>query len=106
MFPGYIHYSAAFNWNTANPQDPWYEAKVEAADAASSREELHALAREMDLYANAKFWTIWGCMAPQLVLAQPWVTGYNSELCLGSGQYWLQYSRMWIDSALKREMDH
>ncbi|GEM_PF-2935981 len=45
-------------------------------------------------------------MAPQLVLAQPWVTGYNSELNLGSGQYWLQYSRMWIDSALKKEMGH
>ena len=60
----------------------------------------------MDLYANARFWSIWGGMAPQLVLAQPWVTGYNSELNLGSGQYWLQYSRMWIDSALKREMGH
>ena len=106
LSPGYIHYSNRFNWNTANPQDPWYEAKVEAADAASSREELHALAREMDLYANSRFWTIWGGMAPQLVLAQPWVTGYNSELNLGSGQYWLQYARMWIDSALKREMGH
>ena len=106
LSPGYIHYSDAFNWNTANPQDPWYEAKVEAADAAGSREELHALAREMDLYANSRFWTIWGGMAPQLVLAQPWVIGYNSELNLGSGQYWLQYARMWIDSALKREMGH
>ena len=104
LSPGYIHYSSGFNWNTANPQDPWYEAKVKAADAASSREELHALAREMDLYANAQFWTIWGGMAPQLVLAQPWVHGYSSELNLGSGQYWLQFSRMWIDSALKKEM--
>ena len=106
LSPGYIHYYSGFNWNQANPQDPWYDAKVEAAEAASSREELHALAREMDLYANARFWSIWGGMAPQLVLAQPWVTGYNSELNLGSGQYWLQYSRMWIDSALKREMGH
>ena len=97
-------YSSGFQWNSANAQDPWVDAKVEAAQKAASRQEMEAIASELDMYGIEKFWTIWGGMGPGLVLAQPWVNGYSSELNLGSGQYWLQYSRMWIDSALKKEM--
>ena len=92
--------------NTANPQDPWYDSAYEAISKAKSRAEFQAMVREMDMYGIKQFWHIWGGMAPQIVPIQPWVIGYNGELDLGSGQYWLQYSRMWIDSALKKEMGY
>ncbi|MDE0447915.1 MAG: ABC transporter substrate-binding protein [Spirochaetaceae bacterium] len=92
--------------NTANPQDPWYDSAYEALGTAESHAEYQAMVREMDMYGIEQFWHVWGGMAPQIVPVQPWVIGYNGELNLGSGQYWLQYSRMWIDSALKQEMGY
>ena len=102
----YNAFYSGYTWNSANTQDQWYDAKVEAADKAASREEFEALAREMDMHSVDKFWNIWGGMPPDFYLEQPWVIGYSGELNLGSGQYWLQYSRMWIDSALKKEMGY
>ena len=103
--------SAARFWsgnihNTANPQDPWYDSAYEAIAKVESQAEYQALVRDMDMYGIEQFWHVWGGMAPQIVPLQPWVIGYNGELNLGSGQYWLQYSRMWIDSALKQEMGY
>ena len=92
--------------NTANAKDPWYDSAYEAISEAKSHAEYEAMVREMDMYSIEQFWHIWGGMAPNIVPVQPWVIGYNGELNLGSGQYSLQYSRMWIDSALKQEMGY
>ena len=106
LSPSVARFWSGFIHNTANPQDPWYDSAYEAIAKAESRAEYQAMVREMDTYGIEQFWHIWGGMAPQIVPVQPWLIGYNGELNLGSGQYWLQYSRMWIDSALKQEMGY
>ncbi len=97
---------SGFHHNTANPQDPWYDAAYEALAKAKSFAEFEEMEREMDMYAIEKFWHIWGGMAPQILTSQPWVIGYNGELALGAGQYRLSWSRMWFDSALKEAMGY
>jgi hypothetical protein len=61
------------------------------------------------MYAVEKHFRIWGPRGPQFYFAQPWLIGYNGEMdsgAFGGGEFYVQYARFWIDSALKKEMGH
>ena len=92
--------------NSSNVDDPWYNAKFEEAKGASSVEELNSLVKELQLYGVEQFWTIFGPVAPQFAVTQPWVIGYNGEHRLGDGRYNAVFTRVWIDEDLKKEMGH
>ena len=90
--------------NSSNVDDPWYNAKFEEAKGASSVEELNSLVKELQLYGVEQFWTIFGPVAPQFAVIQPWIIGYNGEHRLGDGRYNAVFTRVWIDQDLKKEM--
>ena len=94
-------------WNYSNVNDPVYEAMYEAAGAATTIEEQNRIAGELHQYAIEKFWSIWGGMPPQYQAIQPWIIGFNGELRLGNvGLGHGIFTRLWIDSELKKAMGH
>ena len=99
-------YTTASCCNSSNVNDPWYEAKYEEGTAATTIEEQNRIVGELNQYAIEKFWTIWGGIGPQYVAIQPWVIGYNGELMLSVNQYNTVFTRLWIDSELKKAMGH
>ena len=99
-------YRTGIGHNSSNVEDPWYDAKFNKASAASTIEELNGLVKELQMYGIEQFWTIFGPVAPQFAVVQPWIIGYNGEHRLGDGRYNTSFSRVWIDSALKKEMGH
>lgn len=91
-------------WNTAGSQDPTYDAMVEAAETAGSREEMMERVAEADFYYIQQQWQTWGPQRPGFSFYQPWLVGYNGESTLGGGRSILILSRTWIDSGLKYEL--
>ena len=91
--------------NTPGNQDPVFDAMVEAAENAGSREEMMELVKKANDYYIAQQWTIWGSpIRPAFVVYQPWMVGYNGEWTLGGGRSFLILSRVWLDSDLRYEM--
>ena len=86
--------------------DPVYDAMYEAAEDATSFEQLKEMIIEMDMYAIERFWRIWGPEVPGFTVTQPWVTGYSGEGGLGGMQTQTIFARLWIDSQLKEAMGH
>ena len=78
-----------------NVNDPAYDAMYEAVRDATSAEEQMTLSRETSLYIAEQHWNIWGAMAPQFSVVQPWIVGYNGEAAMTVD------ARIWIDSELK-----
>ncbi len=99
-------YSKASRVNWREIAEPEYDALYETAIATDDLEEQRRLIREMDMYGVEKHWVIWGTETPQFNVHQPWVIGYNGELWLGQGQHNTPFTRLWIDSELKKEMGH
>ena len=99
-------YTPSAPWNSSNVNDPVYTAKFEAGGAATTIKEYNRIAGELNQYGIEKFWTIWGPMAPQYLAVQPWIIGFNAELRLGMGQYNTVFTRLWVDSQLKKAMGH
>ena len=92
-------------WNAPGVQDPVYDAIVEAAENAGSREEMMELVKKADMYFIDQQWVIWGSpIPPGFVFYQPWMVGYNGETTLGGGNYVAYLSRVWLDSDLREEM--
>ena len=103
----YIRYMAHSDGqgNVQGAQDPVYDAMVEAAENASTYEEMQRLVREADDYYIAQQWTIWGSpIPPGFVFWQPWMVGYNAEFWLSTGLTHGYLSRVWLDSDLREEM--
>ena len=94
------------NWNFSGAQDPEFDAIVEAAESATTFEEMQRLVRKADMYYSAQQWEVWGPRTPIYQFSQPWLAGYNGEYSLGGGQYWTIYPRLWIDQELKESMGH
>ena len=92
--------------DSSNVNEPWYNAKLEAAGAANTIEEFHSIIKELDQYAIEKFWALFSPIAPQYVAVQPWLIGFAGETLVGSGQMTTIFSRLWIDSELKEAMGH
>jgi len=100
-------YHSREQWNRGGSQWPELDAMVEDALGASTAEEAERLIAKADEYAMSRHWLIWGPMSPVFFYAQPWTVGYNGEL--DSGLKWGEtaiLARLWIDSALKKEMGH
>ncbi len=91
-------------WGRTGHQDQVMQSKVEAAMAAPTLEEQQRLTAEADLYMVEQHWYIWGPKVPQFDAIQPWVIGFNGEIFVGNSH--APFSRLWIDSALKKEMGH
>ena len=83
-----------------NVNDPAYDAMYEAVRDATSDEEQMRLSREASLYIAEQHWNIWGAMAPQFSVVQPWIVGYNGEATMTVD------ARIWIDSELKEAMGY
>ena len=91
--------------NFGNINDPYFDALIERAEAATTLEERNRLTKEANLYAIAQHWEAVGPTSPQFNVAQSWVKGYNGEISLGmQGQFLTLTARVWIDQDLKREM--
>ena len=93
-------------WNMPGSQDPEYDAIVEAAEGATTYEEMQRLVREADMYYVKQQWAVWGPRPPLYHFNQPWLGGYNGEYTLGGGMIDTVYSRLWIDQELKESMGH
>ena len=99
------YYSKA-GWTPPNAQDPVYDAMYEAAVAATTVEELQRLVKEVDRYGIEQNWVIYGPRGPMFHATQPWVVGFNGEEGLGNMSRTTVFSRLWIDSELKKAMGH
>ena len=89
--------------NPSNVSDPDYDAMYEAGSTAATDEESNRIAKEMNIYAIERFWRVWGPVAPQFSAVQPWLVGYNGEVIHRGVDV---FARLWIDSALKKEMGY
>ena len=93
-------------WNMHGGQDPEYDAMVEAAEAATTHEELMRLTREADMYYIKKQWQTWGVRPGLFSAYWPWLGGFNGETGLGGGMRQTVLSRCWVDQELKEAMGH
>ena len=93
-------------WDSSNVDDPWYNAKFKEKEAATTMEEVNSITKELNQYAIENFWTLFGPIAPEYTVVQPWIIGYNGEVWLGENRYITVFSRLWIDSELKEAMGH
>ena len=100
-------HSTLYEQNLPGVNDPAYDAIIEAAGAATTIEELQRLVNEADMNGIEQHWQLWGPIAPDLILQQPWLTGYNGEVQLANtnatGALW---ARLWIDQELKKAMGY
>ena len=71
--------------------------------ATTLAEQLEA-SKAYDMSVIKQHNQIWGPLAPQFQVNNPWVKGYNGEYSLGDLQYHPVLARLWIDQDLKREM--
>ena len=98
----WIHSSR--NQNPWGHQDPVMDAKVEAAEAATTLEDQKRLVREADMYFIEQQRSIWGPKVPLFNASQPWIKGYNGEVELGTANAAAIFARIWIDSEMKEAM--
>ena len=100
------HGHSAGNWNFSAAAYPEIDALIEAAESASTFEEMQRLVREWDMYAIENHWGVYGGVGPAWVVWQPWLGGYNGELQLGAAAHYAIPARIWIDQELKESMGH
>ncbi len=93
-------------YNTAAVEDPDYDALYDAAGSATTIEEQQRLVKEADIYPMERHWFVWGPANPLFNAIQPWVKGYNGETRLTAIDQFQVFARLWIDSALKKEMGY
>ena len=101
-------YKTGADVNSANVNDPVYDAMLAAAEKVSTEEQQLLLVRELNMYAIERHWIAFaGNVTPWTSVTQPWVKGYNGELRLFPNQ--VEYTiaaRLWIDQELKEAMGH
>ena len=84
--------------------DAQYDAWYEAAIAATTLGEMKGLIKQMDMRIIEQHWQLFGPLAPQFNVAQPWVMGYDGEGILGGNTNHVLFQYLWIDSELKKRM--
>ncbi|MDE0234336.1 MAG: ABC transporter substrate-binding protein, partial [bacterium] len=99
-------YKTGATGNSANVNDPTYDAMLAAAEEVSTEEEQLLLVKELNMYAIERHWTVFaGTVIPWTSVTQPWVKGYNGELKLASREFeYTIAARLWIDQELKESM--
>ena len=80
------------------------DAAADAFYAATTVEEQFDAAKAYNMFVIEQHMQIWGPLAPQFQVNNPWVKGYNGEYSLGDLTYHPILARLWIDQDLKREM--
>jgi peptide/nickel transport system substrate-binding protein len=93
-------------YNPSNVNDSTYDAILDAFRAATTTEEQQRLAKDAVMRVAEQHWTIAGPRVPSFMVTQPWLVGYSGEVELGEMDRAIIFSRLWIDSALKKEMGH
>ena len=93
-------------WNYPGLQDPEYDAIVEAAENASTYEEMVRYVKEANMYFISQMADVWGPRPPMYHFWQPWVGGYNGEYGLGGAMLATVFARLWVDHGLKESMGH
>ncbi len=91
------------NLSTGHLNDPKYDAMADAVMAATTIEEMHRLAKEINMYITEQHFKIVGPETPQYQATQPWVKGYNGELGSYSEGH-KHLARIWIDQEMKEAM--
>ncbi len=76
-------------------------AASDAFFAATTLEEQMNASREFNMDVIKQHNQIWGPLAPQFQVNQPWVIGFNGEYSIGVMQYNTILARLWIDQELK-----
>ena len=99
------HYWSGNDFN-AGVSDAQYDAWYEAALAATTIEEQMGLIKQIDWRVIEQHFQLWGPAADVFNVHQPWVIGYNGEGGFGGMQNQVVFSRLWIDSELKKEMGY
>ena len=82
------------------------EALYYAAVEATDMEENKSYHRQADEITIREHWGIVKPRSPLFSVSQPWVEGYAGEWGLGDTERHTHFSRLWIDSELKKEMGH
>ena len=80
------------------------DAASDAFYAATTLEEQLEASKAYDMDVIERHNQIWGPLAPQFQVNQPWVKGFNGEYSIGDMQYNSILYRLWIDQELKKEM--
>jgi len=91
-------------WNTADANDPAYNALVDKAYAANTRDEMMDYVKQADLYYSKMQWQIWLPRRGGFTFWQPWFYGYRGEYSMGGIQSGAMFARTWIDSDLKHKL--
>ena len=87
--------------------DPKFDAIVDAAEVANTREELNAKIREMDLYYSGQVWALfWPPVVQAVRINQPWIKGYNGEAGALDEGWTAALNFVWVDQELKGDMGH
>ena len=78
---------------------------VEAAENAVTVQDMMDRVKEADMRFIEQHYNIWGSpIRPSFTFWQPWMAGYNGEIQMGGGTYYLPFSRVWVDSDLRDQM--
>ena len=100
------HGHSTGNWNFSAAAYPEIDALIEAAESATTFEEMQRLVREWDMYVIENHWGVYGGVGPAWYVWQPWLGGSNAELQLGAAAHYAIPARLWIDQELKESMGH
>ena len=90
--------------NITGHNSPEYDAIIAAMDSANTIEEQRLLIRDADFYLIENHLFLWGPIASQSVVTQPWILGYNGETRLGDIDSYASFARLWIDQEMKASM--
>ena len=100
-------FEVGHQWNRGQFDDPTYNAIVAAAREATTIEELKEQSIKGSMYWVEQHVQTWGPKGPLYQAAQPWVIGFNGEVTLGGMNYGgIIWARLWLDSALKKELGY
>ena len=85
---------------------PDYNAWWEAAQVATTEDEIKELVKNMDWMIIEQSWIVWGSLSPVFNVSQPWIMGYNGEGVFGGSMNHAVFEYLWVDSELKTGMGH
>ena len=84
---------------------PEFDAMWEELLALTDEEEHRRMAKKLDMYIIEQHPYLWGVRVPSFTVAQLWIVGFNGEMQMGNCHWTQPYTRIWIDSQLKDEMN-
>ena len=85
-------------------KDSRLETFYNNAKHAADLEAFYSNIREIDEIFISEHFGLVRPLVPLFQVAQPWVQGWNGEWGMGYAERHTHFSRLWIDSALKKEM--